>query len=82
MRKITIAALALAPLVAMSNGAQAGGWIAEKIIKPVFGDHAAKEADKLHEQLGKPGDQVVDAAKAAAVAAAAAAVAGAAGGQK
>jgi hypothetical protein len=30
------------------------------------GKHAAREADKLHERLGKPGDKLIDAAKAAA----------------
>jgi hypothetical protein len=66
MRKMFIIALALAPIVAAPSGAQAGGWIADNIIGPVFGEHAAREADKLHEQLGKPGDKLIDAAKAAA----------------
>ena len=66
MRKILIIALALAPIVTLSSGAQAGGWIADNIIKPVFGEHAAREADKVHEQLDKPGDKLIDAAKAAA----------------
>jgi hypothetical protein len=50
MRKMFIIALALAPIVTLSSGAQAGGWIADNIIKPVFGEHAAREADKVHEQ--------------------------------
>ena len=70
MRKMAIATLALASIVALSNGAQAGGWIADNIIKPVFGAHAAREADKVHEQLGKPLDKAAEAAAAAAVAAA------------
>jgi hypothetical protein len=62
MRKIVIPALIVA------SGAQAGGWIADNIIKPVFGEHAAREADKLHERLGKPLDQAAEAAATAAAA--------------
>lgn len=67
MKKV-IAAAALG-LATMSSSAHAGGWIADNIIKPIAGKHAAREADKVHEQFGKPGDKVVDAAKAAAAAA-------------
>ena len=56
--------------------AHAGGLIADIFIKPVLGPHAAREADKIHEQLGKPLDKAAQAAEAAAAAAAAAAVGG------
>jgi len=36
-----------------------GGWIADNIMRPVFGDYAAREADKVHEQIGKPLDNVI-----------------------
>jgi hypothetical protein len=58
------------------SSAHAGGWIADNIIKPIAGEHAAREADKIHEQLGKP----LDVAAQAAAEAAAAAAAGAADG--
>ena len=35
----------------------------------IAGQHAAREADKVHEQLNKPGDAIVKAAKDAAAAA-------------
>jgi hypothetical protein len=59
----TIAKIAAAGLVSLAalQSAHAGGWIADNIIKPVAGEHAAREADKLHEQAGKPLDQVVPA---------------------
>jgi N-formylglutamate amidohydrolase len=72
-KMIAVAALGL---TTMSSGAHAGGWIADNIIKPIAGKHAAREADKVHEQLGKPGDKVVDAAKAAAAAAGTAVILG------
>ena len=53
------------------SSAHAGGWIADHIIKPIAGEHAAREADKIHEHLGKPLDSVAQAAAAAAAAAAA-----------
>jgi hypothetical protein len=52
--------------------AHAGGFLADTFIKPIFGKHAAREADKVNEQLGKPVDKVAQAAEAAAAAAAAA----------
>ena len=56
-----IAKIAVAGLVSLAalQSAHAGGWIADNIIKPVFGNHAAREADKIHEQASKPLDQVV-----------------------
>lgn len=42
-----------------ASAANADGFIARNIIKPLFGEHAAREADKLHEQVGKPLDKVV-----------------------
>jgi hypothetical protein len=62
-----IAAAGLIGLATMQS-AHAGGWIADKIIKPVFGEHAAREADKVHEKLGKPLDKAAEAAAAAAAA--------------
>ncbi len=66
-------ALIVGAMVA-SAPAHAGGWIADNIIKPIAGEHAAREADKIHEQLHKPLDKAAEAAVAAAAAAAAAAV--------
>ncbi len=65
-----------------SAPAHADGWIAQHVIKPIAGDHAAREADKIHEQLNKPLDQVAKAAAEAAAAAAAAAAEAAGGGSK
>jgi hypothetical protein len=78
----TIAKIAAAGLVSLAalQSAHADGWIAEHIIKPVAGEHAAREADKLHEQARKPLDAVAKAAEEAAIAAAVAAAAAAAGG--
>lgn len=67
MRKMLVAAAALGLIAVGSSQAYAGGWIADNIIKPIAGEHAAREADKVHEQLGKPLDKVSDAAKAAVV---------------
>lgn len=57
----TIAKVVAAGFVSLAavQSAHAGGWIADNVIKPVFGDHAAREADKIHEQAGKPLDSVV-----------------------
>ena len=55
--------LAVAALSAQTNNVHAGGWIADKVIKPVFGKRAAREADKLHELAGKPGDAAVRTAR-------------------
>jgi hypothetical protein len=76
MKKLLVAAVLATASV--STAAHAGGWIADNIIKPIAGEHAAREADKIHEQLGKPGDKIVDAAKTAVGAAAAGSVVGAA----
>jgi hypothetical protein len=59
----TITKVVAAGLICLSavQSAHAGGWIADNIIKPVFGEHAAREADKLHERAGKPLDQVIPA---------------------
>jgi hypothetical protein len=75
-----IAAAGLVSLAALQS-AHADGWIAEHIIKPVAGEHAAREADKLHERAHKPLDAIAKAAEDAAIAAAAAAAA-AGGGSK
>jgi hypothetical protein len=53
---------------AHASAAQAGGFLADTFIKPFFGDHAAREADKIHEKLGKPLDAVGKAATAAGTA--------------
>jgi hypothetical protein len=57
----TIAKIVAAGLVSLAalQSAHAGGCIADNIIKPVAGNHAAREADKIHEQVGKPLDKVV-----------------------
>jgi alpha-D-ribose 1-methylphosphonate 5-triphosphate synthase subunit PhnG len=81
MTKKKIAAAGLISLAALQS-AHAEGWIAKHIIKPVAGEHAAREADKLHEQAGKPLDEVAKAAEAAAAAAALAALKAAGGGSK
>jgi hypothetical protein len=65
-------AVALGVTFGIAPAAHAGGFLADIFIKPLFGDHAAREADKVHEQLGKPLDKAAEAAKAAALAAAAA----------
>jgi len=61
MTKKTVAKIVVAGLVSLAafQSAHAGGWIADNIIKPVAGKHAAREADKIHEQAGKPLDNVV-----------------------
>jgi hypothetical protein len=74
LRKIVVATAVGGALAA--SPAHADGWIAQHIIKPVFGDHAAREADKVHERLGKP----LDAARDAAIATAAEAVLPGSGG--
>ena len=70
-KTLKLSTIALAGVAVFANSAQAGGWIADNIIKPIAGERVAREADKLHEQLGKPGDQLVaatkDAVKGAAV---------------
>lgn len=59
----TITKIAAAGLISLTSiqSAHAGGWIADNIIKPVAGKHAAREADKIHERAGKPLDRVVPA---------------------
>lgn len=79
--KKSFSLLIVGALIASASApARAGGWIADNIIKPIAGKHAANEADKVHEKLNKPLDQVAkaaaDAAAAAAAAAAATAIAG------
>ena len=76
MSTFTKIAVALGITFGAASAAHAGGFIADTFIKPLFGAHAAREADKVHEKLGKPLDKVAKAAKAAALAAAAAAAAG------
>jgi hypothetical protein len=50
-------ALALLLVVAGGSVAHAGGLIAD-LVKPVIGEHAARELDKAHERIGKPLDAV------------------------
>ena len=61
----TLTKIAMAGLMGLFTlqSAYAGGWIADNIIKPVFGSHAAREADKVHEKLGKPLDKAAEAAR-------------------
>ncbi len=58
-----IAKAAAAGLISLTavQSAHAGGWVADNLIKPVFGEHAAREADKIHERAGKPLDMVIPA---------------------
>jgi hypothetical protein len=60
-----IAALVGVAMIA-SVPAHAQGWIAQHIIKPIAGEHAAREADKIHEKAGKPLDAIAKAARDAA----------------
>lgn len=62
MKTIASALVLSAVMMSVSAPAHAGGWIAKHIIKPIAGKHAAREADKIHERLGKPLDQLLKAA--------------------
>jgi hypothetical protein len=68
----TLTKIATAGLIGLATvqSAHAGGFLADTFIKPIFGAHAAREADKVHEKLGKPLDKAAAAAAAARGAAA------------
>lgn len=66
MNAISKATAITALILSTSAATHAQGWIAEHVIGPIAGDHAAREADKIHEHLGKPLDHVVPAVAGAA----------------